>query len=106
MNPIKVCLLFACFTALTCCRKPQQSLIVRAFQDAGGGDVGKSSPDGIAQFLAQHDDVRKQITSLCAQKRSSSPEAWSTSDEGKVCVGNTRANFFAQSKFKSDGIAF
>ena len=106
MNRIRVCLLFASFTVLTCCRNAEQSQIVKTFQDAGGGEVGKSSPDGIAQFLAKHDDVRNQITPLCAQKRSNPPAAWSTSDEGKVCAGNTRANFFAPSKFKSDGVTF
>ena len=106
MNPIKVCLLFACFTVLTCCRRAEHSPIVRLFQDAGGGDVGNSSPDGIAQFLARHDGVRKQLTQLCTQKQLNASAAWSTSDEGKVCASNIRANFFARPNFKSDGVTF
>ena len=91
---------------LTGCRHVEQSPIVTAFHNAGGGDIGQSTPDSISQFLAKHEDVRKEITPLCAQKKANAPADWATTDEGKVCAGNDRANFFGKPTLKSDGVAF
>jgi hypothetical protein len=88
------------------CHSSEKNPIVAIFQSAGGGDVSKSTPDGIAQFLAKHDDVRKQITPLCQQRKGSAPADWAATEEGKVCAGNTRANFFGKSTMKPDGVAF
>ncbi len=94
------------FAMLTGCRHVEQSPIVTAFHNAGGGDIDQSTPDSISQFLAKHEDVRKQITPLCAQKEANAPADWATTDEGKVCDGNTRANFFGKAVIKSDGVKF
>jgi hypothetical protein len=91
---------------LTGCRHVEQSPIVTAFHNAGGGDIGQSMPDSISQFLAKHEEVRKEITPLCTQKKANAPADWSTTDEGKVCAGNTRANFFGKPSVKSDGVPF
>ena len=88
------------------CRHVEQSPIVAAFQQAGGGDVDQSTPDSIGQFLAKHEDVRKQLTPLCNQRKADAPADWTGTDEGKVCAGNARANFFGKPKMKSDGVAF
>ena len=92
--------------ALMGCRHVEQSPIVTAFNNAGGGDIDESTPDSISQFLAKHEDVRKQITPLCAQKKANAPADWATTDEGKVCAGNARANFFGKPALKSDGVPF
>jgi hypothetical protein len=94
------------FAMLTGCRHVEQSPIVTAFHNAGGGDIDQSTPDSISQFLAKHEDVRKEITPLCAQKKANAPADWATTDEGKVCDGNTRANFFGKAVIKSDGVKF
>jgi hypothetical protein len=88
------------------CRHVEKSPIVAAFQQAGGGDVDQSTPDSIGQFLAKHGDVRKQLTPLCNQRKVNAPADWTTTDEGKVCAGNTRANFFGKPNLKSDGATF
>ncbi len=92
--------------ALTGCRHVEQSPIVTAFHNAGGGDIDQSTPESISQFLAKHEDVRKEITPLCAQKKANAPADWATTDEGKVCAGNDRANFFGKPALKSDGVPF
>jgi hypothetical protein len=84
----------------------EQSPIVTAFHNASGGDIDQSTPDSISQFLAKHEDVRREITPLCAQKKANAPADWATTDEGKVCAGNTRANFFGKPAVKSDGVHF
>ena len=94
------------FAMLTGCRHVEQSPIVTAFHNAGGGDIDQSTLDSISQFLAKHEDVRKEITPLCAQKKANAPADWATTEEGKVCAGNTSANFFAKPTLKSDGVAF
>jgi hypothetical protein len=71
-----------------------------------GGDIDQSTPDSISQFLAKHEDVRKQITPLCTQKKANAPADWTNTDEGKVCAGNARANFFGKPALKSDGVPF
>ena len=91
---------------LTGCRHVEQSPIVTAFHNAGGGDIDQSTLDSISQFLAKHEEVRKEITALCTQKKANAPADWSTTDEWKVCAGNGRANFFGKPALKSDGVPF
>jgi hypothetical protein len=93
-------------TVVAGCRHTEKSPIVKTFQDAGGGNANQSTPDGIALFLAKHDDVRNQITPLCKQARSQAAADWSTTDEGRICTGNDSANFFGKAKIKSDGTKF
>lgn len=88
------------------CRHVEQSPIVAAFHNAGGGDIDQSTPDSISQFLAKHEDARNQITPLCAQKKGNAPADWATTEEGKVCTGDARANFFSKPALKSDGVSF
>jgi hypothetical protein len=96
----------AALVAMAGCRHVENSQIVTVFHNAGGGDIDQSTPDSIAQFLAKHEDVRKQLTPLCAQRNANASADWSTTDEGKVCAGNTRANFFGKTTVKSDGAQF
>ncbi len=106
MKRTALLLMGAALVFTTGCRHVENSQIVKAFQDAGGGDVDRATPDNIAQFLAKHDDARARITPLCKEKQVKAPADWSNTDEGKVCDGNQRANFFGKSKIKSDGVAF
>ena len=106
MKRMGVWLTVAGLMMLAGCRHVEQSPIVAAFQQAGGGDVDQSTPDSIGQFLAKHADVRKQLTPLCKQRNATAPADWTTTDEGKVCAGNARANFFGKPDIKSDGVKF
>lgn len=92
--------------SLSSCKHIEPSPIVTAFRTAGGGDVDHATPGSISAFLAKRDDLRKQLTPLCKQRQASAPADWATTDEGKVCAGNTSANFFAKPTLKSDGVAF
>src|ERR1700722_1463722 len=69
MKWMSVWLAVASLTILAGCRHVDDSPIVAAFQKAGGGDVDQSTPDSIGQFLAKHEDLRKQLTPLCNQKK-------------------------------------
>jgi hypothetical protein len=106
MRPGWIWIAAAGLMALAGCRHVDQSPIVAAFHNAGGGDIDQSTPDSISQFLAKHEDTRKEITPLCAQKKAAASADWATTDEGKVCSGNTRANFFGKPALKSDGVSF
>jgi hypothetical protein len=106
MKSLLLLIAAASLTTVAGCRHAEQSPIVTAFHNAGGGDIDQSTPDSISQFLAKHEDVRKEITPLCTQKKANAPADWATSDEGKVCDGNTRANFFGRAVIKSDGVKF
>ena len=88
------------------CKTAEKSQIVTAFQNAGGGDVAQATPQGISSFLAQHEDIRKQLTPLCNAQKAKAPADWSTSDEGRICTANERANFFGKPQLKSDGVKF
>ena len=88
------------------CKTTEKSQIVTAFQNAGGGELAQASPKGIASFLAQHEDLRKQLTPLCNAQRAKAPADWSTSNEGKICAANAQANFFGKPQLKSDGVKF
>jgi hypothetical protein len=106
MKRMSVWVVAAALGLLAGCRHVENSPIVKRFHNAGGGDVDRSSADNIAQFLAKHEDVRKQLTPLCKQMEASAPADWSSTDEGKVCAGNARANFFGKPDLKSDGVRF
>jgi len=106
MKRISVCVLSASLSVLAGCKHIEPSPIVTAFHNAGGGDVDQSTPDSIAQFLAKHEDLRKQLTPLCTEKKETAPADWATTGEGKVCAGNIRANFFGKTVMKSDAVAF
>ena len=74
MKRLSVWLAVVGLTMLAGCRHVEQSPIVAAFQQAGGGDVDQSTPDSIGQFLAKHEDVRElQLTPLCKQKKANCP---------------------------------
>ena len=106
MKTFCVFVIGAGLTILAGCRHVEPSPIVTAFQSAGGGDVDHATPDSIAAFLAKREDIRKQLTPLCNQRKTSAPADWATTDEGKVCTGNASANFFGKPTLKSDGVAF
>jgi hypothetical protein len=106
MKRICICVLSASLSVLAGCKHIETSPIVTAFHNAGGGDVDQATLDSIAQFLAKHEDLRKQLTPLCTEKKAIAPADWAATDEGKVCAGNTRANFFGKTVIKSDGMAF
>jgi len=88
------------------CKTAEKSQILTAFQNAGGGDVAQATPQGISSFLAQHEDLRKQLTPLCNAQKAEAPAEWSTSDEGRICTANERANFLGKPQLKSDGVKF
>ncbi len=92
------------------CKTAEKSQILTAFQNAGGGDVAQATPQGISSFLAQHEDLRKQLTPLCDALKAKAPADWANSDkgsdEGRICTANERANFFGKPQLKSDGVKF
>src|ERR1700679_954451 len=106
MKWMSVWLAVASLTILAGWRPWGESPTARGFQHTRGGAAGQTPPYSIGQFLAKHEDVRKQLTPLCNQKKANAPADWTTTDEGKVCAGNARANFFGKPNMKSDGVAF
>ena len=88
------------------CRHVADSQIVAKFRAAGGGDPDEATPDDIGAWLSKHEALRQELAPMCASRRSQSPADWATTDEGKVCAGVTRANFFAKPKIQSDGKTF
>jgi hypothetical protein len=106
MKRMSVWVVAAALGLLAGCRHVENSPIVTAFHNAGGGDVDRSTPESISQFLVKRDDVRKELTPLCTQKKANAPADWSSTDEGKVCAGNSMANSFGKSNMKSDGVRF
>src|SRR3981189_624517 len=102
MKRMSVWLAVAGLTMLAGCRHVEQSPVVAAFQQAGGGNVDQSSAGSVGRSLATHEDVRKQLTPLCKQKMANALADLGTADEAKVCAGNARANFFGKPDMKSD----
>jgi len=105
MKVISVCGI-GILLVLAGCKTAEKSQIVTAFQNAGGGEIAQATPKGISSFLAQHEDLRKQLTPLCDAQRTKAPADWSNSDEGKICTANVQANFFSKTQLKSDGVKF
>ena len=69
------------------CRKAEPpSLIVKMMEDAGSGDVSKTSDEGITRWLDQHKAVLLEVKKKCMEVRASNPPAnWSDTTEGRVC---------------------
>ncbi len=106
MRWILACGIGVGLVVLAGCKTAEKSAIVTAFQNGGGGEVSQATPEALSSFLARHDDLRKQLTPLCNAQRAKAPADWSTSDEGKICTANERANFFGKPQLKSDGVKF
>jgi hypothetical protein len=106
MKQFCLCLVVAGLLIPAGCGHADNSPIVTAFHRGGGGDLNHSTTDSISAFLAQHGNLRKQLTPLCAQREASAPADWATTGEGRVCASNARANFFAKPELKSDGVKF
>jgi len=106
MRWILACVIGVATILLPRCKTAEKSAIVAAFQNGGGGEVSQATPEALSSFLAKHEDLRKQLTPLCNAQRAKAPADWSTSDEGKICKANERANFFGKPQLKSDGVKF
>ena len=106
MRQIAVGVLAVCLMLAAGCRHVSDSQIVAKFRAAGGGNPDQATPDEMGAWLAKHDDVRKDLTPMCAGRRSQAPADWAGTDEGKVCAGVTRATFFSKPKIQSDGTKF
>ena len=70
------------------CRKAEPpSPIVKMMEDAGSGDVAKTSDEGITRWLDQHKAVLLEVKKKCIEVRASNPPAnWSDTTEGRVCA--------------------
>jgi hypothetical protein len=70
------------------CKKAEPpSPIVKMMEDAGAGDVSKTSDEGITRWLDQHKAVLVEVKNKCNEVRASKPPAnWSDTTEGRVCA--------------------
>lgn len=106
MRRIGIGIVLLGLTVAAGCRHVSDSQIVAKFKTAGGGDPDQASPDEMGAWFAKHDSVRQELSPMCASRRSQAPSDWSSTDEGKVCAGVTRATFFSKPKIQSDGKTF
>jgi hypothetical protein len=106
MRRVGIGIITICFMMAAGCRHVSDSQIVAKFRAAGGGNPDQASPDEMGAWLAKHDAVRQELSPMCASRRSQAPSDWANTDEGKVCVGVTRATFFSKPKIQSDGKTF
>jgi hypothetical protein len=106
MRRIEVGIILIVLAMAAGCRHVNDSQIVAKFRAAGGGDPDQASPDDMGVWLAKHDSVRQELTSMCASRRLQAPSDWANTDEGKACAGVTRATFFSKPTIQSDGKTF
>ena len=69
------------------CKKAEPpSPIVKMMEDAGSGEVAKTSDEGITRWLDQHKAVLLEVKKKCMEVRASNtPANWSDITEGRVC---------------------
>ena len=70
------------------CKKAEPpSPIVKMMEDAGSGDVSKTSDEGITRWLDQNKAVLLEVKKKCIEVKASNPPAnWSDTSEGRVCA--------------------
>ena len=70
------------------CKKGEPpSPIVKMMEDAGSGDVSKTSDEGITRWLDQHKVVLLEVKKKCIEVRASNPPSnWSSTTEGRICA--------------------
>ena len=70
------------------CKKAEPpSPIVKMMEDAGSGDVSKTSDEGITRWLDQHKTCSIEVKKQCIEVKASNPPAnWSDTTEGRVCA--------------------
>ena len=81
-------LVLVCEVEFVGCKKAEPpSPIVKMMEDAGSGDVSKTSDEGITRWLDQHKPVLLEVKKKCIEVRASNPPAnWSETTEGRVCA--------------------
>jgi len=83
-------LILVCAVGFVGCKKAEPpSPIVKMMEDAGSGDVSKTSDEGITRWLDQHKPVLLEVKKKCIEVRASNPPAnWSETTEGRVCANS------------------
>jgi hypothetical protein len=70
------------------CKKAEPpSPIVKMIENAGSGEVSKTSDEGITRWLDQHKAILLEVKKKCIEVGTSKPPAdWSDTTEGRVCA--------------------
>src|SRR5258708_7426150 len=78
--------------------------LLKTLQNQSTSSVGRMQALEVGNQIAENQS--EQLRKLRQLMMAKAPADWTTTDEGKVCAGNARANFFGKPDLKSDGVAF
>jgi hypothetical protein len=92
--------------AMGCSRPEPPSPIVQKAEAAGAGNLTTTSDASMAQWLAKHPDVARDLEGLCKPVRQSASANWGDTTEGRLCKASGRIAFFAPSKTTGDDRKF
>ncbi len=92
--------------ATNCSRSEQPSPIVAKAEASGAGDLSAASEGSMAQWLAKHPEVARDVEGMCKPVRSAASAAWGDTTEGKLCKASGRIAFYAPSQTKGDDRKF
>jgi hypothetical protein len=95
--------LMAIITISACGRSEPRSAIVQTVQQAGSGDLSKTSTTAMQQWLAARRDLAIQVEGMCKPVREQAPAEWADTTEGRLCGASRQLTFFRSGPVTGDG---
>src|SRR5258708_2020016 len=85
------------------CRKVEPpSPIVKRVEDAGSGDLSKTSTKSINDWFNKHQELAKEIKKECLEVKDSKPANWRDTTEGRVCSAAISSTMIGNEPIRTD----
>jgi hypothetical protein len=95
--------LMAIITISACGQSEPRSAIVQTVEQAGSGDLSKTSTVAMQQWLATRREVAIQVEGMCKPVREQASVAWVDTTEGRLCSASRQVTFFRSGPVTGDG---
>ena len=95
--------LMVIFTLIACGPSENRSTIVQTVEQAGSGDLSKTSTIAMQQWLATRRDLAIRVEGMCKPVREQAPAEWADTTEGRLCGASRQLTFFRSGPVTGDG---
>lgn len=88
---------------MACSTAENHSAIVQTVEQAGAGDLSRTSTEGIRQWLAGRRELAIQVEGMCKPVREKASANWAETTEGRLCNASRQLTFFRSGPVTGDG---
>jgi len=90
-------------TTSGCSTADNHSAIVQTVEQAGAGDLSKTSTEGMRQWLASRRQLAIEVEGMCKPVREKATAEWAGTTEGRLCDASRQLTFFRSGPVTGDG---